>query len=149
MPKVTTEADFTKMIEGATLGAAEVALLRHDRGLPYDEAALKPHLQHRVLENRLRMIAWCKLREPEDKHKPPSAKDTFMSNVDQLLRGEGKAADELIEEVARRLLEIDMINPAVTQRVVYEVYGSFPRPPDFSKRLWAKCQELLQRRAAV
>lgn len=149
MSKVTTEADFAKMIEGATLDAAEVALLRHDCGLPYDEAALKFHLEHPVLENRLRMIAWCNLRGPEDKRKPPPAQGTFMSNVDQLLRGEGKAADELIEEVARRLLEIDMINPAVTQRVVRKVYGSFPTPPDFSKRLLAKCQELHQRRAAV
>ena len=69
--------------------------------------------------------------------------DPFLDRVARAFQGEGKDAEELIEQVARRLLKINMVNPAVTQRVVNEVYGDvIPLPPNFSQRLLAKCQEL-------
>ena len=69
--------------------------------------------------------------------------DPFLDRVAQAFRGEGRDAEELIEQVARRLLEIGMINPQVTQRVVHEVYGDvIPLPPNFQERLIKKCQEL-------
>ena len=68
--------------------------------------------------------------------------DPFMSKVEQFLGGKGKEAEGQIEEVAKRLLKIDMVNPAIIQRVTKEVYGDFPLPPNFQQRLLAKLQEL-------
>lgn len=54
-------------------------------------------------------------------------------------------ADEVVElmvnDSARRLIEIDMLNPKIVAQVIEKVFGSFA-PPDVGKRILERVKEI-------
>ncbi|MEK7610188.1 MAG: hypothetical protein AAB468_00320 [Patescibacteria group bacterium] len=102
----------------------------------------------RLVEDMIQNCVFCKRiwlfhgsRETKKPEFPP-VDDSFMQKAEELFRGEGEGAEKLLEEVARRLFKINMINRPLVQRVIGEVYGSVPTPLDFSERLMEKLQKL-------
>ena len=111
-----------------------------------DRRLVQDMIQNCVFCNRI----WL-LHDSRETEKPefPPVEDTFMQKAEELFRGKGEGAEELLEEVARRLLKINMINRPLVQRVIGEVYGSIPTPPDFFERLMEKLQKLRKQQAVV
>ena len=60
MPCTLTEGEFAKVGTDG-MSEAEIAMIRKEVGLPYDEDVLRPHLEHSVLERRMRLMAWSKV----------------------------------------------------------------------------------------
>jgi len=67
-PLQRTEEEFRQMINDVHLEPTELAVLRKDCGLPYDEDALHLYTEHRYnrLGRALQLCAWGKVNNDVD-----------------------------------------------------------------------------------
>ena len=110
----------------------------HDSGLSKDEReTLTARINGCINCKRLWMIFSPAGSKPEA---APSTPD-FIEWIEREI-------EEKILRVAKRLLEINWVNPKVSRRVIDEIFGDCPRPNDMSKRILEKCKELHSKKVA-